>query len=169
MSQRAELSTGEALVGLLELFGGRSQLITYYFMFAPGVHGWPDAGCPGCSMVVDQVGHLAHFRARNTAFCLVSRAPYARLEQYRRRMGWTLPWFSSEGSDFNADFGVTSPEGEDFGLSVFLRDGAQVYRSYFTAGRGVEALGSVWTFLDLTPLGRQEAWEKSPPGWPQPP
>jgi predicted dithiol-disulfide oxidoreductase (DUF899 family) len=153
--------------GLVDLFDSARQLVLYHFMFAPGVDGWPDAGCPGCSMFVDQVGHLAHLRARNTAFCLVSRAPYPKLEQYRRRMGWNIPWFSSEGSDFNADFGVTRAGGETFGLSVFLRDGARVYRSYFTAGRGVEALGSVWTFLDLTPLGRQEAWEKSPPGWPQ--
>ena len=152
---------------LLDLFDSARQLVLYHFMFAPGVAGWPDAGCPGCSMFADQVGHLAHFRARDTAFCLVSRAPYAKLQQYRRRMGWELPWFSSEGNDFNLDFGLTRPDGEIFGLSVFLRDGSRVYRSYFTAGRGVEALGSVWSFLDLTPLGRQEAWEQSPPGWPQ--
>jgi predicted dithiol-disulfide oxidoreductase (DUF899 family) len=82
-------------------------------------------------------------------------------------MGWTLPWVSSAASDFNRDFGVTTESGESFGLSVFLRDGDKIYRSYFTSGRGVEALGSVWTFLDLTPLGRQEKWEDSPNGWPQ--
>jgi len=152
---------------LVDLFGSKEQLVLYHFMFAPGVHGWPDAGCPGCSMFVDQVGDLAHFHARNTAFCLVSRAPYANLERYARRMGWKIPWYSSEASSFNADFGLTRADGETFGLSVFLRDGSKVYRSYFTAGRGVEALGSVWTFLDLTPLGRQETWEKSPAGWPQ--
>jgi predicted dithiol-disulfide oxidoreductase (DUF899 family) len=92
-------------------------------------------------------------------------------------MGWTIPWFSSFGSDFNHDFGVgpESPQpgedqdGESFGLSVFLRDGEEVYRTYFTTGRGVEALGSVWTLLDLTPLGRQEEWEDSPEGYPQTP
>ena len=84
-------------------------------------------------------------------------------------MGWTVPWFSSSGSDFNVDFGVTTDEGETFGLSVFLRDGEGVFRTYFTSGRGVEALGSTWTFLDLTPLGRQEDWEDSPEGWPQSP
>jgi predicted dithiol-disulfide oxidoreductase (DUF899 family) len=154
-------------VRLVDLFESSRQLVLYHFMFAPGVHGWPDAGCPGCSMFVDQIGHLAHFRARDTAFCLVSRAPFAKLERYRQRMGWEVPWYSSEGSDFNADFGLTRADGESFGLSVFLRAGASVYRSYFTAGRGVEALGSVWSYLDLTPLGRQEKWEKSPPGWPQ--
>jgi predicted dithiol-disulfide oxidoreductase (DUF899 family) len=156
-------------VRLPDLFDGRRQLILYHFMFAPDVHGWPDAGCPGCSMFVDQVGHLAHLHARDTSFVLVSRAPLANIERYRTRMGWTVPWFSSSGSDFNRDFGVTTEGGETFGLSVFLREGDEVFRSYFTNGRGVEALGSVWTFLDLTPLGRQEEWEDSPEGWPQTP
>ncbi len=156
---------------LLDLFEGRRQLIVYHFMFGPN----RDAGCDGCSMFVDQIGHLAHLHARDTSFALVSRAPLAKIEPYRERMGWTVPWFSSFDSDFNIDFGV-SPErpqpteyqdGETFGLSVFLRDGDSVYRTYFTAGRGVEALGSVWTFLDLTPLGRQEDWEDSPAGYPQ--
>jgi predicted dithiol-disulfide oxidoreductase (DUF899 family) len=151
-------------VGLIDLFEGRPQLILYHFMFAPGVHGWPTAGCVGCSMGMDQVGHLAHLHARGVSFCLVSRAPLARLLAYRKRMGWTMPWYSSAGSDFNRDFGMTTAEGETFGLSVFLRDGDRIYRTYFTDGRGVEALGSVWTFLDLTPLGRQETWEDSPPG-----
>jgi predicted dithiol-disulfide oxidoreductase (DUF899 family) len=132
-------------------------------MFAPGVGGWPAAGCPGCSMFVDQVGHLAHLHARDTSFCLISRAPLANIQRYRERMGWHLPWVSSAGSDFNVDMGVSSDERETFGLSVFLRDDDDsVYRTYFTAGRGVETLGSVWTFLDLTPLGRQENWEDSP-------
>jgi len=156
---------------LIDLFDGRRQLILYHFMFGPN----HEAGCDGCSMVVDQVGHRAHLHARDTSFVLVSRAPIASIEAYRKRMGWTIPWFSSFGSDFNYDFGVgpESPrpgeyqDGEEFGLSVFLRNGDEVYRTYFTGGRGVEALGSVWTFLDLTPLGRQETWEDSPEGWPQ--
>jgi predicted dithiol-disulfide oxidoreductase (DUF899 family) len=152
---------------LLDLFEGRRQLILYHFMFGPGAHGWPDAGCDGCSMFADQVGHLAHLHARDTSFALVSIAPISSIERYRKRMGWTMPWFSSAGTNFNRDIGVTTDEGETFGLSVFLRDGADVYRTYFTSGRGVEALGSVWTFLDLTPLGRQEEWEDSPEGWPQ--
>jgi predicted dithiol-disulfide oxidoreductase (DUF899 family) len=128
-------------------------------------------------MFVDQVGHLAHLHARDTSFALVSRAPLAKIEPFHRRMGWGVPWYSSAASDFNVDFGV-SPErpqpdrhqdGETFGLSVFLREGDDVYRTYFTDARGVEALGSVWTLLDLTPLGRQETWEDSPEGYPQTP
>jgi predicted dithiol-disulfide oxidoreductase (DUF899 family) len=158
---------------LLDLFDGRRQLLLYHFMFGPN----QDAGCDGCSMFVDQIGHPAHLHARDTSFVLVSRAPIDKIERYRKRMGWTLPWFSSSDSDFNVDFG-RSPEtpqpdvyqdGEMFGLSVFLREGDRVFRTYFTDGRGTEALGSVWTFLDLTPLGRQEDWEDSPPGYPQTP
>jgi predicted dithiol-disulfide oxidoreductase (DUF899 family) len=154
---------------LLDLFEGRRQLLLYHFMFAPDVEGWPSAGCDGCSMFVDQIGHLAHLHARDTSFVLVSRASLPQIERYKRRMGWHVPWYSSSGSDFNVDFGVTRDDGETFGLSVFLRDGERVYRTYFTSGRGVEALGSVWTFLDLTPLGRQETWEDSPAGYPQTP
>jgi predicted dithiol-disulfide oxidoreductase (DUF899 family) len=154
---------------LLDFFDGRPQLLIYHFMFAPGVEGWPDAGCPGCSMVVDQIGHQAHFRARNTSFVLVSLAPLEKILAYRDRMGWSIPWYSSAGSDFNADFGLSTPQGETFGLSAFLRDGDRAFRTYATAGRGVEALGSVWSYLDRTPLGRQESWEDSPPGYPQTP
>ena len=156
-------------VHLLDLFEGRRQLILYHFMFAPGVHGWPTAGCPGCTMFVDQIGHLAHLHARDTSFALVSLAPLENLQAYQQRMGWSVPWYSSAGSDFNVDFGMSTDRGETFGLSVFLRDGDNLYRTYFTNSRGVEALGSVWTFLDLTPLGRQESWEDSPKGWPQTP
>jgi predicted dithiol-disulfide oxidoreductase (DUF899 family) len=156
---------------LLDLFEGRRQLLLYHFMFGPN----QDAGCNGCSMFVDQIGHLAHLHARDTSFALVSRAPMTKIEAYRKRMGWTISWYSSFESDFNVDFGV-GPEtpqpdvyqdGETFGLSVFLRDGDSVFRTYFTTTRGVESLGSVWTFLDLTPLGRQEEWEDSPAGYPQ--
>jgi predicted dithiol-disulfide oxidoreductase (DUF899 family) len=156
---------------LLDLFEGRRQLLLYSFMFGPN----QDAGCNGCSMFVDQIGHLAHLHARDTSFVLVSRAPFAKIAPYKQRMGWTIPWYSSFDSDFNVDLGVSPPEpqpdvyqdGESFGLSVLLRDGDSVFRTYFTTARGVEALGSVWTFLDLTPLGRQETWEDSPAGYPQ--
>jgi predicted dithiol-disulfide oxidoreductase (DUF899 family) len=126
-------------------------------------------------MVLDQIPHLAHLHARDTSFAAVSRAPLAKIEAYRKRMGWTVPWYSSFESDFNVDFGV-GPEtpqpdvyqdGEIFGLSAFLRDGDSVFRTYFTTQRGVEALGTVWTLLDVTPLGRQENWEDSPAGYPQ--
>ncbi|MBB6243925.1 DUF899 domain-containing protein [Rhodanobacter sp. MP1X3] len=159
--------TPEGEASLLGLFEGRRQLILYHFMFASGVHGWPIAGCPGCSMFVDNLGQSAHLHARETSMVLVSRAPLENLLAYRQRMGWTVPWYSSIDSDFNTDFGVTSDQGEAFGLSVFLRDGTDVFRTYFTTGRGVEALGSHWTLLDLTPLGRQEDWENSPSGHPQ--
>jgi predicted dithiol-disulfide oxidoreductase (DUF899 family) len=159
----------DGTASLLDLFDGRRQLIIYHFMFAPGVEGWPTAGCGGCSMFVDQIGHLAHLAARDTSFVLISRAPLANIEPFRQRMGWTIPWVSSSGSDFNVDFGITAGDDERFGLSVLLRDGDRVFRAYFTNGRGVEELGSVWTFLDLTPLGRQESWEDSPAGWPQTP
>lgn len=167
IGKRYTFAGREGSASLLDLFAGRRQLIVYHFMFAPGVHGWPEAGCPGCSMFVDNIGHLAHFHARDTSLVLISRAPLDRIEAYRKRMGWDIPWYSSAGSDFNGDFGVTTPEGENFGLSVLLRHGDSAFRGYFTSGRGVEALGSVWTFLDLTPLGRQETWEDSPEGWPQ--
>ncbi len=154
-------------LSLLDLFEGRRQLMLYHFMFAPPVAGWPDAGCVGCSMVTDQFGHPAHLHARDTSFCLVSRAPLKNIEKFKKRMGWTYPWYSSEGTDFNADFGLTTDKDEKYGLSVFIRDDDNnVYRTYFTDGRGVEAL-NVWTFLDLTPFGRQEEWEDSPPGFPQ--
>jgi predicted dithiol-disulfide oxidoreductase (DUF899 family) len=164
-------SDGDA--SLQDLFEGRRQLLLYHFMFGPN----QVEGCDGCSMFVDQVGHLAHLHARDTSFALVSRAPFERLEAYRRRMGWDIPWYSSADSDFNVDFGVSPPEpqadrhqdGESFGLSAFQRDGDRVYRTYFTTDRGVEALGSVWTLLDITPLGRQETSEDSPEGYPQTP
>jgi predicted dithiol-disulfide oxidoreductase (DUF899 family) len=118
-------------------------------------------------MFVDQLGHSAHLNARDVSLALVSRAPLANIESYRSRMGWTWPWYSGAGNDFNVDFGRTTAKGERFGLSVFLRDGDDIYRTYFTEKRGVEALGSVWTLLDLLPYGRQEKWEESPRGWPQ--
>jgi predicted dithiol-disulfide oxidoreductase (DUF899 family) len=158
-----EGTDGEA--SLLDMFEGRPQLIVYHFMFGPGAPGWPDAGCDGCSMFVDQIGHPAHLHARDITFALVSVTSIDKIEDYRKRMGWTIPWYSLAGNDFNADCGVT----DGFGLSVFFCDGVDVYRTYFTTSRGVEALGSVWTFLDLTPLGRQEDWEDSPDGYPQTP
>ena len=148
---------------LLDLFDGRRQLIVYHFMFPS------DAveGCPGCSWVVDAMTDPAHLNARDTSMVRVSGATVDNLHAYRARMGWSHPWYSSSESDFNVDMGVTV-EGEEWhGVSVFLRDGTDLYRTYFTGDRGVEHLGSHWTYLDLTPFGRQEVWEDSPPGWPQ--
>lgn len=148
---------------LVDLFNGHPQLILYHFMFAPD---WEE-GCSGCSMFVDNLGHLAHLTARDTNFVLVSRAALEKLEAFKARMGWDVPWYSSAGSDFNFDFGVSTDDSETFGLSVFLRDGEDVYRTYFTTNRGVEHLSSNWALLDLTPFGRQETWEDSPAGRPQ--
>jgi predicted dithiol-disulfide oxidoreductase (DUF899 family) len=144
---------------LLDLFDGRRQLVVYHFMEVPD--GW----CPGCSMFLDTIGRLEHLHARDTTLVAVSHTPWDRLGPYRERMGWQVPFFSSAGTSFDADCGTT----EGFGLSVFLRDEGRVFRTYFTAGRATEMLGSHWSFLDLTPLGRQESWEDTPTGRPQTP
>lgn len=158
-------------VSLVDLFEGRRQLLLYHFMFAPTVDGWPAAGCPGCSMFTDNIGQFTpvHLNARGVSLALVSLAPIANIETYRKRMSWPHRWVSSTNNTFNADLGITTSEGEHHGLSVFLRDGNDVFRTYFTSARGSEALGNVWGFLDATPYGRQETWEHSPPGWPQSP
>lgn len=143
---------------LVDLFDGRNQLILYTFMW----HG-TDEYCSGCSMFVDNIGHLAHLNARDVSLALVSRGPLAELLAFRARMGWTIPWYSSLGNTFNEDMGA----GDGFALNVFLRNGDEVFRTYSTTGRGVERLGSNWTFLDLTPYGRQETWEDSPASRPQ--
>ena len=113
-------------VRLPDLFEGRRQLILYHFMFDPS---W-DEGCPGCSMLVDNMGHPAHLHARNSSLVLVSRAPLAKIAPFKKRMGWTVPWYSSFGSDFNDDFGVTTEEGETFGLSVFLHHNHSIFHTY---------------------------------------
>lgn len=150
-------------VSLLDLFDGRRQLIVYRFFFQEGVSGWPDAGCEGCSMFADGITHLAHLHARDTTLVLASPAPQANLRRYAERMGWTVPWYTITTERFSEDFGVV----EWFGVNVFLRDGDDVYRTYFLDGPAVEAIGNTWSFLDLTPYGRQSEDEDSPKGWPQ--
>ncbi|MFE0104354.1 DUF899 domain-containing protein [Streptomyces sp. NPDC059009] len=142
---------------LLDLFDGRDQLVVYHFMFAPE---W-DAGCTSCSGFLDQIGHLAHLRARGTNFVAVSRAPYTKLLHFKSRMGWTVPWFSTDGGDFNYDFGASyREEPHDVpAISCFLRDGDRVFHTYATFARGLDGLGSTTSLLDLTALGRQEEWE----------
>ena len=168
MEQAYVFQGPQGAVPFLDLFEGRWQLLLYHFMFAPEVNGWPDAGCPGCSMFTDQVGNLTHLYQRDTSFALVSLGPWENLERYRKRMGWQMPWYSSAGGSFNADLGISTEEGESHGLSVFLRDDASnIYRTYFTSQRDIETVASIWTLLDLTPYGRQEFWEDSPTGWPQ--
>jgi predicted dithiol-disulfide oxidoreductase (DUF899 family) len=174
---------------LAGIFEGRRQLVLQHFMFDPS---WDD-GCPSCSADVDEIadGLLEHLHIRDTTFAAVSRAPFAKLEAYRTRKGWSFPWYSSYGGDFNYDFHTTIDESvaplevnyrsrdeiaaangspswvldaqqpvEMPGISCFLRDGDDVFHTYSTFGRGTEAIGGAYSYLDLTALGRQEEWEE---------
>lgn len=149
---------------LLDLFNDRRQLIVYRAFFEPGVYGWPEHACRGCSFVADQVAHVAHLNARDTTLAFVSRAPLADIDRLKGRMGWKMPWYSITDS-FDLDFGVD----EWHGTNVFIRDGDKVFRTYFINNRGDEQMGSTWNYLDITALGRQEQWEDSPEGYPQTP
>ena len=167
----------DGTVTLLDLFEGRRQLIVQHFMFDPE---WED-GCPSCTYAAEDLGDLSHLHERNTSYVVVSRAPLEKIEDYKQRKGWTFPWYSSFGGDFNYDFHATVDEsvtpvyvnyrtadeleetgipsdmkGEIPGYSVFLRDGESVFHTYSTYARGVELLNSSTQFIDLTPLGRQE-------------
>ncbi|TMM13012.1 MAG: DUF899 domain-containing protein [Actinobacteria bacterium] len=174
-------------VRLIDVFEGRPQLMIYHFMFHPE---WED-GCPSCTAGIDEVsaGFLAHLHTRDTTFALVSRAPLAKLERWRAKQGWDLPWYSSFGSDFNYDFGVTIDASRGFdqynfrtldeyatmgqesmktadqpydmpGRSCFLRVDSHVFHTYSQYARGLESTGGSYYFLDLTALGRQEEWEE---------
>ncbi len=154
----------EGRVSLPGLFGGRRQLIVYRAFLEPGVDGWPDHACPGCSLVADQVAHVAHLNARDTTLVFASRAPQPDIERVKARMGWDIPWYTMTDS-FDADFGVD----EWHGTNAFIREGDRVFRTYFVNNRGDESMGSTWAYLDLTALGRQEEWEDSPEGYPQTP
>ena len=166
-------------VGLVDLFEGRSQLIVYHFMWLHDI----DDGCPSCSFAVDNMPDPIHLNeAADTTLALVSRAPYPRLIQFKTRMGWQLPWYSSHGSDFNYDFHVSNDESmapieynykdkatlqregleyvaangaDGQGISVFVRDDARVFHTYSAYGIGADVMLSTYRFLDLTPLGRQ--------------
>ncbi|MQY33215.1 hypothetical protein SRB17_11760 [Streptomyces sp. RB17] len=152
---------GDGKATLLDLFEGRSQLVVHHFMFAPE---W-ETGCPCCSAFLDQVGHLAHLRARNTSFAAVSRAPFTRILPFKARMGWVVPWYSASCSsshgDFNLDFGATveSDGGlvERPGVSCFLRDRDRVFHTYSAYDDGLDGLGTLAGLLDLTLLGRSPA------------
>ena len=154
--------SGEA--SLLDLFEGRRQLIVYRAFLDPGVHGWPDHACVGCSMVADQVAHVAHLHARDTTLAFASRAPQADIQRVKARMGWEMPWYTMKDG-FDLDFGVD----QWHGTNAFIRDGDRVFRTYFINSRGDEAMGTTWSYLDLTPLGRQEVCEDSPEGYPRTP
>ncbi|MFW7341649.1 DUF899 domain-containing protein [Pollutimonas sp. H1-120] len=148
---------------LLDLFEGRRQLIVYRAFFEPGVHGWPDHACIGCSLGADQVSNLAHLHARDTTLAYASRAPQADIARLKARMGWQhIPWYTITDG-FDKDFDVD----EWHGHNAFIRDGNCIFRTYFINGRGDEAMGTVWSYLDMTALGRQELWEDSPQGYPQ--
>jgi predicted dithiol-disulfide oxidoreductase (DUF899 family) len=158
---------------LLDLFEGRRQLIVSHFMFDPT---WED-GCSSCTAGADEVsdGLLRHLHVRDTTLAYVSRAPLDKLERWKALRGWTFPWYSSYGGDFNYDFGVTldkargfteynyraiDVEGEFPGASYFLRDGERVFHTYSNYARGAEMTGGSFYWLDLTALGRQEDWEE---------
>jgi predicted dithiol-disulfide oxidoreductase (DUF899 family) len=158
---------------LLDLFGGRRQLIVYRAFYAPDVTtypaagggGYPERACAGCSFGADQVAHPAHLNARDTTLVYASRAPQAEIRGLKERMGWELiPWYTIT-DDFDKDFGVD----EWHGHNAFVRNGDEIFRTYFIDGRGDEALGTTWSYLDMTALGRQETWEDSPEGAPQTP
>ena len=158
-----EFEGPDGRVSLLDLFEGRRQLIIYRFFYEPGVNGWPEKGCPGCSMMADQRAHPAHVNARDTTVANVSRAPQAEIQRLQEKMGWEhIPWFTIT-DDFDKDFGVD----EWHATNVFLRVGDRIYRTYLVDGRGDEALGSTFSYLDIAPLGRQEEWQDSPEGYPQ--
>jgi len=159
-----EFDGPEGTASLLDLFAGRRQLIVYRAFFEPGVYGWPHHACPGCSLMADQVAHLAHLNARDTTLVYASRAPQPDIARLKARMGWAIPWYTIT-DDFDADFGVD----EWHGTNAFIREDDRVFRTYFLNNRGDEALGSTWSFLDMTALGRQEEWEDSPEGYPQTP
>jgi predicted dithiol-disulfide oxidoreductase (DUF899 family) len=149
-------------VSVADLFAGARQLVVYHFMLEPG----QDWVCGGCATFTDNLDNdcQPHLNARDTRLILMARAPQQEIERLRQRFGWSVPWYSSSGTSFNDDMGLTA-----FGLSVFLRDGDEVFRTYFTTARGVDRLRLDFSLLDLTPYGRQEQWEDSPAGWPQAP
>ncbi len=172
---------------LLDLFEGRRQLILYHFMFHPD---WED-GCSSCTAGTDEIapGFLEHLHTRDTTFAMVSRAPLAKLERWKAKRGWDIPWYSSGEGDFNYDFGVTIDASRGFdefnyrsldeyaemgeesmktadqpydmpGQTCFLEVDGRVFRTYSQYARGLESTGGSYYFLDLTALGRQEDWEE---------
>lgn len=155
-------------VALPDLFDGRRQLIVYRAFMDPGVEGWPEHGCRGCSLMADHVGDLSHLNARDTTLVYASRGSQHDIARIKDRMGWTIPWYTivpEPDVAFDADFGVD----QWHGTNAFIREGDQIFRTYFVNNRGDEAFGTTWSYLDITALGRQESWEDSPAGYPQTP
>ena len=145
-------------VSLSDIFEGRRQLILYHHMLKPD----DPAPCAGCSLFTDNIGNVVHLNQRDTTYAIIGRAPIDQIEALRKRLGWTLPFYSTSG-DLNRDFYANG----DFGLNVFFRHEGKIYRTYYSTDRGLEKLGTIWSLLDITPLGRQEFWEDSLPGTPQ--
>jgi predicted dithiol-disulfide oxidoreductase (DUF899 family) len=143
---------------LLDLFDGQRELVVYQFM-----DNGPGEYCPGCTHFSNNVADLATLAANGVSWATVSNMPLAQIEPYKAKKGWTMPFVSSHGTTFADDCGASG----GFKLSVFLRDGEDVYLTYNTTARGVDRLLFVNNILDLTPYGRQEDWEDSPAGWPQ--
>jgi predicted dithiol-disulfide oxidoreductase (DUF899 family) len=161
-----EFDGPEGKVTLLDLFDGRRQLIVYRAFFDPGVHGWPDHGCEGCSLMADHIGNLAHLNARDTTLVYASRGSQDDIARIKKQMGWSHPWYTIvPGPDgaFDTDFDVE----EWHGTNAFIRDGDRIFRTYFIDARGDEVFDNTFHFLDMTALGRQETWEDSPEGYPQ--
>jgi len=149
---------------LPDLFEGRRQLVLYRAFYDSNVYGWPEHACVGCSMCADQVSHLSHLHTRDTTLAYASRGSQENIARLKQRMGWErIPWYTIT-DDFDKDFGVDLWHGHN----IFFRDEEnRVFRTYFINNRGDEAMGSVWSYLDATPLGRQEDWEDSPEGYPK--
>ena len=144
-------------VSLSDIFDGRRQLILYHHMLKKD----DPAPCSGCGMFTDNVGNMVHLNQRDTTFAIIARAPADQIAALKKRLGWTMPFYSTSG-DINRDFCDGA-----FGLNVFFKHEGRIYRTYFSNDRGLEKLGTIWSFLDITPLGRQETWEDSPAGVPQ--
>ena len=158
-------------VGLADVFEGRRQLIVYRAFYGPEVTtyaeggAYPERACVGCSFVADQVAHPGHLHARNTTLAFASRAPQDEIQRLRERHGWThIPWYTIT-DDFDKDFGVD----EWHGHNAFIREGDRIFRTYFIDSRGDEHMGTTWSYLDMTALGRQEEWEDSPEDYAQSP
>jgi predicted dithiol-disulfide oxidoreductase (DUF899 family) len=146
---------------LVDAFEGRTQLVTYHFMWNPGAVDQ----CGGCTFFASHIATLEPLHARDTTFAIVTVGAWEEAAAYRDRFGWTMPWYSSADSDFGAAMGAGP--GGGFGLNAFVRDGERVYRTYHTAGRGSEPFVNTWALLDLTAFGRQESWQDTPHGRPR--
>lgn len=157
------LEGAEGPVRLVDVFGGRRQLITYHHMWFPG-EAWQCGGCTGFTSQFTRLDFLDDYDAR---FVVVTQGPIDEALAYRRRVGNRMDWYSTADSPFGTDVGA--PPGGGFALNVFFRDGDTVYRTWHSSGRGVEQVSHTFPLIDLLPWGRQEEWQDSPSGWPQSP